>query len=95
LRMLPDAVALDRKKFDECLADEAVRDKVQASANEASDLGVRSTPTIFLGVPVRKGFVQVSAVVQGALSTSEFGTALDAILGDTRKGWRSWLPFNG
>lgn len=85
---------LDRKKFDDCLTDESVRSKVQASGREAGELGVRSTPTIFLGVPVRKGFVQVSSVVQGALSAAEFGTALDAILGDTRKGWWSWLPFN-
>jgi protein-disulfide isomerase len=93
LLALPDAITLDREKFEECLGDEAVRDKVQTSAKEANVLGVRSTPTVFFGVPIREGTVQVSVAIAGALPAPEFAKRLDAILGSTRTGWLSWLPF--
>ena len=92
LQTLPDVVTVDSEKFSNCLEDEVVRVKVQASAVEAGELGVRSTPTVFLGVPIGKSFVQVSEVLQGALPTKEFTARLDGILGNRPKQW--WFfPF--
>jgi predicted DsbA family dithiol-disulfide isomerase len=86
-------MALDKTKFDECLADEAVRDSVQVSAQEANGLGVASTPTVFFGVPAGEGMVQVSAAIGGALPVEEFVKELDTVLGDRRTGWLSLLRF--
>jgi protein-disulfide isomerase len=93
LLTLPDAMTLDKTKFEECLADEAVRDSVQASAQEANGLGVASTPTVFFGVPAGEGAVHVSAVIAGIRPVEEFAKRLDAVLGDTPTGWLASLGF--
>jgi protein-disulfide isomerase len=95
LSTISKAMSLDMAKFNECLADEAVASNVKKSAKEASALGVRATPTFFIGVPVGKGVVKVSTVVSGALPADELARELNLILHNTRRGWLSWLPFVG
>jgi protein-disulfide isomerase len=92
LRALPTSMGVEPQEFEDCLLDEDVRQKVQASADEAAALGVRATPGFFVGRRLDDGRLLVTDSLFGARPAAEFVELLDSVLArDSR--WPSWLSF--
>jgi predicted DsbA family dithiol-disulfide isomerase len=77
---LPGPLSLDRRKFDECLRDEAVAARVRASAEQADRLGIRNTPVFLIGRRLNTHRVNVSHVLAGAKPLDVFIQTLDAVI---------------
>lgn len=95
LRLTKSIELLDRGRFDECLKDKAIRERVTASADEAQRLGIRSTPTFFIGKRLENGRVSVSRVLSGTRPVNDFIEQLDATLSGKPASRFRWIPFAG
>jgi protein-disulfide isomerase len=75
------AVGVDRGLFDQCLRDETIATKLRASVSEGERVGVRGTPTFFLGF-TESGSTRLLAVrrLVGAQPYSAFQAAIDQLL---------------
>jgi protein-disulfide isomerase len=93
LLVLPRSMGLNRDALENCLMDETVVKRIQASVNEANELGVNRTPTFFVGTRAGDGRVRVSRVLSGIRPTADFIQTLDATLAGEATGWRRWMPF--
>jgi protein-disulfide isomerase len=93
LLALPESIEFDRQRFDECLLDGAVSDRIRASADEARAFGIQSTPAFFLGQRLKDGRVSVSHALAGVRPASELVQYLDAALAGGATGWRSWISL--
>lgn len=71
-------LGLDREAFLKCLGGEASGD-VTADQGEGLRLGVRATPTFFLGKVERDGSVKLISQLDGALPFEKFRAALDEV----------------
>ena len=84
LPTLLDALSgLDRTGYDECRATRGL-DAVAADVEQARNLGVRSTPTFFIGVLTAAG-VQVTARVEGAKNLEVFREAIQTALRESAR----------
>ena len=71
LRQYAQAAGVDLDAFDRCLADGQMRRKVQASTQEARQLGLRGTPGFTVNgkpLPAPPSYEQLAASVQAALA---------------------------
>jgi len=93
LGVLSHTLELDQSRFDRCLQDQAVRERIQASVDEARQMGIAGTPAFFFGRRLSDGRVKVVEAVAGALPIEEFIRELDTAMTDEEIGWRKWLPF--
>jgi len=83
LQRRADALELDRRRFDECLAGEAIT-QVKDDEAVAQALGITGTPTFFIGTLKAGDAVAVSRRLAGALPIQDFEKALDRVLDDSR-----------
>jgi len=91
LRSISESVPLDRQRLNDCLLDRSIGDDIQASIAEARGLGVRATPTFFIGTRIADGRVKVGRALSGMRPAEEFMRVLDSILEERRTSWRFWL----
>lgn len=80
LRDLPASLGLDIEAFADCTNDDAIGDRVRASAEEARALGIRGTPTFLLGTRLIDGRIHVTRAIAGAQPVDTFVEQLDAVL---------------
>ena len=73
-------VGLDRTRFEACLASAATAGRVRADTAEGVRLGVRSTPTFFLGQIEPDGKVTLLRKITGAQPYATFKSALQSAL---------------
>ena len=93
---LADSLDLDKKRFEECVADASVTERVTNSVKAANAFGINGTPAFFVGTREDDGRVRVSRTLSGALPFIEFERAVDAVLsGKSTHSWKSWIPFLG
>lgn len=90
LQAAPQAVGLDQQLFNECLQDSSLGDKIQASVNQARQLGIKSTPAFLFGERRADGRVKVGRALSGSRPLEDFVNELDATLGDDNSFWRRW-----
>jgi protein-disulfide isomerase len=90
LRAMPESIGLDQRLLDACVLEPSTSERVTASAAKARALGVRSTPSFFLGTRLADGRVEVRRVLSGALPLDEFVRDLDATLGSGDPFWQRW-----
>jgi protein-disulfide isomerase len=74
------SLGIDVGAFDRCLHGPAL-EIIRTDLRTGESLDVTGTPTFFLGRPQPDGRVSVVARLVGAVSSTEFHTALDEILG--------------
>lgn len=74
------AVGLDKAQFQACFNGEA-SGVIRADVDSAQALGVKSTPTFFLGSIIEGGKVKVRKVISGAQPAEQFRAAIDSALG--------------
>jgi protein-disulfide isomerase len=79
LMAIPKLVGLNSRIFEECLVDKLVTGKVQASAEGARALNVRSTPSFFLA-RLDKGRATVLRAISGARPIEDVAEQLDGVL---------------
>jgi protein-disulfide isomerase len=77
------AVGLDATQFQQCLDSGRHAARVQRDRAEGQKVGVRGTPTFFLGT-VDGDKVQVVRVLRGAVPFSTFKSAIDAALASAK-----------
>jgi protein-disulfide isomerase len=94
LRTIAASLHLDEVTFGACLEDEAILASVSRDADQASALGLRSTPAFLLGSRRADGLVQVMEAFTGALPVDVFRTKLNQALG-RRGGWFGWFALLG
>lgn len=82
LRSSALAVGIDAKAFETCLGGD-VKATVDADRRHAEGLGIRGTPTFYVG-GVQSAGLRVTKVVVGAKPTAEFISAIEAVLGARR-----------
>jgi protein-disulfide isomerase len=92
---IPRSLRLDMRQFDDCLLDDVVATRLNASISEANVLGIRGTPAFFLGKRLADGDVKVLRAFSGARPLAEFIEGLDTTLKSELGGWRSWIPWSG
>lgn len=80
LTALPTALALDVKRFDDCLEAPPAREAVQSDLDSASQLGVKGTPSFFIGALLPDNSVKISTAFTGAATIAEFRHALDPLV---------------
>lgn len=72
LRTIANVGGISNEQFDKCIADKAVEDRLIAGVNwAAKDLGVQSTPTLFINgekVEGGRGYDVISGKIDGYLS---------------------------
>jgi protein-disulfide isomerase len=73
-----DVLGLNRDAFNQCLQGEA-NAQVTADMEEARRLGIRSTPTFFVGTVQPNGSIQLTKRVNGAAPFEIFQKAVDAV----------------
>jgi protein-disulfide isomerase len=75
-------LGLDTTEFKRCLSSGKYADEIQKSLSEAEKLGVRGTPTFFLGTVDPNGdVVKIGKIIVGARPYETFKAALDDLLG--------------
>ncbi len=90
-KAIPESVPLDRQGLNDCLLDPAIGNDIQASIAEARGLGVRATPTFFIGTRTMDGRVKIGRAISGMRPAQEFMHELDSILDGPATSWRAWL----
>lgn len=75
-------VGIERRKFDQCLAAKHTTDAILRDLTDGVMLGVKGTPTFFLGYPDLKNSSQIRAVksLVGAPPIHEFYAAIEELL---------------
>lgn len=72
LRTIANVGGINNEQFDKCIADKAVEDRLIAGVNwAAKDLGVQSTPTLFINgekIEGGRGYDVISSKIDGYLS---------------------------
>lgn len=76
------AVGLDVPKFQQCLDSGKYTSLVRKNESDASAVGVRGTPSFFLGMPDPKDpkKMKAASMMSGALPFSNFKEAIDKLL---------------
>jgi protein-disulfide isomerase len=75
-------LGLDTSNFKDCFSSGKYADEIQKSLSEAEKLGVRGTPTFFLGTVDPNGdVVKIGKIIVGARPYETFKAALDDLLG--------------
>lgn len=74
LNRIAQTLALDTKKFDQCMTSDKSREIVRKDIEEAQRLGINSTPT----------FVVNGSLIRGAISLNEFRAVVDRELKSLR-----------
>lgn len=77
-------LGLEVKKFDDCLDTLKYAGEVRNSVAEGIQVGVRGTPTFFLGETVGTGAVNSWRIIRGAQRFPAFKEAIDALLSSPR-----------
>jgi hypothetical protein len=77
LREHARAVGLDDTRFGECIAQGTVTERIGRDLSEAERLGIRSTPTFFIGTAEPSGETRLLMRIAGAQPYQEFKSALD------------------
>lgn len=90
LRVISKSLPLDEPLFDTCLGDRAIGERIATSVAEANALGIRSTPSFFLGQRLADGRVDVVRVLSG-LRPEQLIRDLDSVLGGEGTSFRSWF----
>lgn len=75
------AIGLDVGKLDACMGSDRHTDTIRSSVQSAGKIGVRGTPTFFMGILDPKGStVTVSKIFRGNQPFDDFKAALDPLL---------------
>lgn len=74
------SLRLDPARFSTCLQDSQVLDRVIASQKAANDLGVRATPTFFVGSKIDATTAHVVSAIAGARPFRDFSKEIDSVL---------------
>jgi protein-disulfide isomerase len=83
-------LGLDTTEFKRCLSSGKYADEIQKSLSEAEKLGVRGTPTFFLGTVDPNGdVVKIGKTIVGARPYENFKAALDDLLGSKSQATKS------
>lgn len=77
---LVQPVLTDSAAVAACVDQGHARERLSADGEEATRLGLRSTPVFLLGTRQPDGTVRIATIVAGARSADEFGRALDALI---------------
>lgn len=77
-------LSLDMTKFDACLSDEKVANKIQQDVAYGSSLGIRGTPSFVIGL-VENGELLSPKLVVGAQSYQTFALLLDELLANSQQ----------
>lgn len=78
-----EAIGLNQVQFQNCLKSEQPRQGVQKDLNEGRQVGVRGTPTFFLGISDKNHEnVKVLKVLRGAQSFSQIKQSLEQVLAE-------------
>ena len=77
-------LGLDVEKFDECLDTLKYAGEVRKSVAEGMEVGVRGTPTFFLGESAGDGAVKNWRIIRGAQRFPVFKEAIDAMISSPR-----------
>ena len=85
VRAAASKVGLDISRFDQCLQDPKVTDNITSKARAFSSLGLRATPSFFLGTRLPNGMVDVVGTFSGTPPLADFVKILDTELDD--RGW--------
>jgi protein-disulfide isomerase len=79
------ALRLDVKKFEQCLASGRHEATVKKAVEEGQRVGVRGTPTFFVGVSGPGGTVQATRMLRGAQPYERFKELMDTALADAQQ----------
>ena len=82
------AMNLDQTLFGECMQSDDATGAVEADFQQGLALGVRATPTFFIGTVGADGVVELTSRIRGQITLEGITDALERETG----GWRSWLP---
>jgi len=79
------ALKLDAKKFEQCLSSGRHAATVQKAVEEGQRVGVRGTPTFFVGVSEDGRAVQATRMLRGAQPYERFKEVIDTALSDAQR----------
>lgn len=80
IRAAADAVGLEGVRYEECVADTDVRERLSARIDVSKSLGIDSTPSFFIGTFEPDRRIRVISTLNGAHSFDTFKDAIDAAL---------------
>ena len=83
------AIGLDEMAFEECLLGEDATAAVEADLQQGLALGVRATPTFFLGKVGADGVVELTRRIGGQVTLE----GIEDLLAEEGGGLASWLPW--
>jgi len=86
-----DAMGLDRMLFEECMHGDVAAAAVEADFQQGLALGVRGTPTFFIGTVGADGVVELTSRIRGQVTLETIKDALAKENGGLAA-WRPWLP---
>ena len=78
------ALRLDVGQFEQCLASGRHAARVKQAVEEGQRLGIRGTPTFFVGADTDGRTVKATRVLRGAQPYEQFKTAIEAVLAEAR-----------
>ena len=79
------AVGVDAEPFRQCLDSGKYAAEIRRDLEEGQNMGVRGTPTVFLGlIDAKTGQVKVAKMIVGAQPYARFKEAIDALLAAPR-----------
>ena len=81
------ALRLDVRKFEPCLASGRYEATVRKAVEEGQRVGVRATPTFFVGTSGDGRTVQATRMLRGAQPYDRFKEVIDIALSEGRKSW--------
>ncbi len=82
-------MGLDKTRFEECMLGEEAVAIVDADVRQGAALGVRATPTFFLGKVGADGVVELTRRITGQATLE----GIEDVLAEERGGLASWLPW--
>jgi protein-disulfide isomerase len=80
-----EALGMNRAAFETCLKSGKYFREVQADLRDGLRAGVKSTPTLFLGLTEKSNTITAAAIVEGAQPYAAFKEAIDALLNAPQK----------
>ena len=80
---------LDEAQFEACMLREESAVAVEADFRQGVELGVRATPTFFIGTVGADGVVELTRRISGQVTLE----GIEDALAEDGGGWISWLPW--
>ena len=86
-----EEMGLDQMLFEECMRGDVAMAAVEADFQQGLALGVRATPTFFIGTVDANGVVELTSRIRGQVTVETIKDAL-AMDDGGLAWWRAWLP---